>query len=713
MFLNPVIFDSLQMLPCHVRLRWTVSHIYLSTSVTSTIKHRISVQLLHMANKSEVMNQVIFSEEFNGIFSESVHPVLLEGGTEDCHAEKIEEWVPESSEQVLACSCCRVTFPSMQQQREHYKLDWHRYNLKQSLLSKVPIGEEEFNSKTENDEVSSISGSDSEDDDPNTLDTFATSQGKIFLQNGSGQVISLYRGVLLVDKKEEISTVNFYQRYKDKCGLNKQWAIIMLGGGHFAAAIFNGLSPILHKTFHCYTVRSGQGGTQSGKDGKSGGSHPKSAGASLRRYNEQALNDHVGSILTAWSEELKNSSLIFYRASGPYNRGVLFGEKSSILNRTDPRLRTIPFSTGRATFSEVKRVHSELCSSTVYESLNEAASRFAKQNSPERNAKKKKSSCINRAKSRELVQRALPAELSRSSSESNASEVNLAELKIENEDEYELNCETVNISFEDLAEFGDSLTPQQRKRGPNRKKPRKSKNQKLREKEEARKKTLIDALIKGNPLILEELFQERLKTFEQGTNVSKAELSQEVFNEILDEDGNSFLHLAAINEHEELLLYLLNNEGDPCLKNKNQQTPYSCTSSKVSRDTFRKFAKDNPQRHNYNKAQIPVNALTDEELAEKRRALRKVKKEKEKEKKKENHIKHQEEEQKNRFLHLTDREKRALAAERRILNSQGKVVARCFLCGADMAGKVPFEYLENRFCSIDCLKAHRIKTISC
>lgn len=63
----------------------------------------------------------------------------------------------------------------------------------------------------------------------------------------------------------------------------------MLGGGHFAGAIFQGTEPILHKTFHCYTVRAGQGGTQSSRDSKSGGPHPKSAGASLRRYNEQAL----------------------------------------------------------------------------------------------------------------------------------------------------------------------------------------------------------------------------------------------------------------------------------------------------------------------------------------------------------------------------------------------------------------------------------------
>lgn len=63
----------------------------------------------------------------------------------------------------------------------------------------------------------------------------------------------------------------------------------MLGGGHFAGAVFQGSEPIIHKTFHCYTVRAGQGGSQSSRDNRSGGSQPKSAGASLRRYNEQAL----------------------------------------------------------------------------------------------------------------------------------------------------------------------------------------------------------------------------------------------------------------------------------------------------------------------------------------------------------------------------------------------------------------------------------------
>ena len=43
-----------------------------------------------------------------------------------------------------------------------------------------------------------------------------------------------------------------------------------------------------HKTFHSYTVRSKQGNIQSIRDNKSG-HHHKSAGASLRRYNEQSL----------------------------------------------------------------------------------------------------------------------------------------------------------------------------------------------------------------------------------------------------------------------------------------------------------------------------------------------------------------------------------------------------------------------------------------
>lgn len=44
--------------------------------------------------------------------------------------------------------------------------------------------------------------------------------------------------------------------------------------------------PIVHKTFHSYTVRAKQGFAQSSR---TNGNHAKSVGASLRRYNEAAL----------------------------------------------------------------------------------------------------------------------------------------------------------------------------------------------------------------------------------------------------------------------------------------------------------------------------------------------------------------------------------------------------------------------------------------
>ena len=42
----------------------------------------------------------------------------------------------------------------------------------------------------------------------------------------------------------------------------------MLGGGHFAGAVFRGKEVLVHKTFHAYTVRAKQGGSQGSADNK-------------------------------------------------------------------------------------------------------------------------------------------------------------------------------------------------------------------------------------------------------------------------------------------------------------------------------------------------------------------------------------------------------------------------------------------------------------
>lgn len=45
----------------------------------------------------------------------------------------------------MTCSVCSIDFESREEQVQHYKLDWHRYNLKQKLLGKLSISEETFN----------------------------------------------------------------------------------------------------------------------------------------------------------------------------------------------------------------------------------------------------------------------------------------------------------------------------------------------------------------------------------------------------------------------------------------------------------------------------------------------------------------------------------------------------------------------------------------
>ena len=64
---------------------------------------------------------------------------------------------------------------------------------------------------------------------------------------------------------------------------------------------------------------------------------------------------HVQSTLTSWSDELNRCHLIFYRAASS-NQTILFGGKTPIFDKTDFRLRSIPFPTRRATLKEVKRV---------------------------------------------------------------------------------------------------------------------------------------------------------------------------------------------------------------------------------------------------------------------------------------------------------------------------------------------------------------------
>ena len=174
--------------------------------------------------------------------------------------------------------------------------------------------------------------------------------------------------------------------------------LCMVGGGHYAGMIVS-LAPkmgmasgieqrqavvIAHKTFHRYTTRRKQGGSQSSNDSAKGAAH--SAGASIRRYNEAALEGEIRALLTEWKDLIDNSQLIFVRATGSSNRRTLFGPyDGQVLRHNDPRNRGFPFSTRRATQAELMRAFVELTRVKVSE-VDEAALAAAKAAEEEREA---------------------------------------------------------------------------------------------------------------------------------------------------------------------------------------------------------------------------------------------------------------------------------------------------------------------------------------
>jgi Bacteroidetes VLRF1 release factor len=161
------------------------------------------------------------------------------------------------------------------------------------------------------------------------------------------------------DLQEDPLALLRYQQISPKAP-KRTIALMMIGGGHFAA-ILASLTPklvknhqgledrqievIASKSFHRYTTRRKQGGSQSANDASKGNAH--SAGSSLRRYGEAQLQKEVRELLASWKDELGKCELIFIRATGITNRRTLFGYEGAILNRNDSRIRGFPFTTRR------------------------------------------------------------------------------------------------------------------------------------------------------------------------------------------------------------------------------------------------------------------------------------------------------------------------------------------------------------------------------
>ncbi|KAL3311902.1 Ankyrin repeat and zinc finger domain-containing protein 1 [Cichlidogyrus casuarinus] len=229
-------------------------------------------------------------------------------------------------------------------------------------------------------------------------------------------------------------------------------------------------------------------------------------------------------------------------------------------------------------------------------------------------------------------------------------------------------------------------------------------------------------------------------------NVPSRTEALELLNHPLS-DGRTLLHVAVEFQAEpEVLFTLLQCGCSPSIRDTQNQTPYSLAEEMNQSGVlklFRKFRAKYPQKFDYTDSDIPLNEPKESEAS----------KQKKKEQKERHLAKKQAEaqrladlEEQDRFDRLSDREKRALAAEHRVavtrvqqqsqdavnaigirrfvflciflglfLNHGLQLFSRyrlCDNCSVDITGKVPFHYSEFHFCSSSCLSKHRTRNVA-
>uniref|UniRef100_A0A146VC37 Ankyrin repeat and zinc finger domain containing 1, putative n=1 Tax=Fundulus heteroclitus TaxID=8078 RepID=A0A146VC37_FUNHE len=705
--------------------------------------------------------------EVNPVLRETEAPAdpVKTGGPEDDRRREVSD--------KMVCSACKCSFVSREEQREHYKLDWHRFNLRLKIAGSPPVTAEEFERKTRAGDLSSISGSESDSDEedvegdsgeagssiaetndersaePNS--TAARLSGKVLFQNPAGEHLSVHRCVLMgksdSDERDAVSSLK---------AINQKtvWVVLMTGGGHFAGAVFEGKQVLHHKTFHRYTVRAKRGSSQGLRDAQNRGHMAKSAGASLRRYNEAALVKEIQDLLLTWAEHLNRASAVFVRAPS-YNKAIFFGGRGGPLQKKDPRVRLLPFATRRATFREVQRVHGVLSTVQVYGKDVDMSAVFSPSKKAWKNTSK---AAANDEKEIPLA----PAEEHDESSDGEGEEIQLETVEMtigtldlreseiypcrrrkrrrkkkeqaepHNQETGRMNAgageqeeglpEATRAEEEEEEEEDEEEVPQQEESiNTSKKKPQSEKQLEEAAADESVDYALRDALFTackiGDVGALRSLLQLPQETPERPEKTAgdppPAPLS--LLNKAVDPSGFTLLHVAAAAAQKAVVRLLLDAGADPARRDNKSQTPYIVAPDKDTRNVFRKFMGENPDRYDYSKAQVPgpLTAETESKKVERKKAQRAQRKQREKEQKEEKRKQELEAEEKKRFASLTDREKRALAAEKRLAEQAAASgvnlsnVRRCWSCGESLLGKVPFNYLEYSFCTPRCVQAHR------
>jgi len=647
--------------------------------------------------------------------------------------------VSHSDGDSIFCTSCHVSISDT----SHYKSDWHRLNAKLRAVGAKPVTQSEFEQHEletdlvdEEEYIEERLAQSTTSNTSSSLDINAsTGSARITFITRDHETLSVWKSLLLPGKTGTIAQYAnaalkfsqpipsiFSQSQRATSSSEKdtsspqpllspaalsalpqhpfQWIIFLCQGGFFAGAVFRGDQVLKHKRIAKYTVRRKQGGSQASKDQSKGGIH--SAGASIRRYNETRLREEIAELLQSWRVDIQQSSCIFLHAPS-FNSASFFFEGSPI-SRRDSRVRSIPIVTQRPSFVELQRIHLilstvEISHFTGIEDLRssmEAAQLGSKSGeeksvvSPDGTSSLADSSSI-RSSSSSIYSLTEGEHADWASDSASIGALKLSSTEVAPVD---LLAAAIDTGDEDRVRHllldEDYLFP-------------------IPEKAEA----LVWPLMRA-------------------TQLSNASMVRCLIDCGEPLDGRSpkyalktVLHVACEHAWDELVALLLSEGANPTLQDMYGLTAYETCKEKSTRNAVRKFAGANPELWEWEKARVPP--LTDEmeetaraKDAEKRKRKKAAQKERKKAQKEEEALQAQEEVRRNkaneeerlekeaalertkRILGMSEREKRALAAERRLNPSANT----CDNCGKQILTQ-PYEKFSFKYCSSACVVEHK------
>ncbi|CBY39090.1 unnamed protein product [Oikopleura dioica] len=560
-------------------------------------------------------------------------------GKEIPDGEKEASQVSIPTESEFFCRTCSVQLLTREEQVTHYKSPEHRSLLKSKLRAKTGDAENESGSESDTSEEGSDWSGDDETATSANLDGpelrfRGRAQQEMYFFNESKERITTYRG-LVAHRSECLSELEILKRlvmtrraFTEKIAPEgkRHDAILLFSAGAFAGCIFENGKPLLHKCIKKYVIRAKRGSAQSTRDNQ--GNKPKSMGAQLRRENEKELCRKIEEQITEWGATLSKCATIFCRAPKHQKSVILQPLHRVVENKTIIRPLMVPMHKPR--FEESQRVFQKIFSLRIHSEAQ--VEEFRQRRSTRKNTETLEAKAKPKIIANPHLDKTSDDEVEKAEKSVEALKITPKKFKISKTQKARL----------DSSESSEALDKEIR----------------------ARLDLLFTGVRSGDVQKLAFFFAE-------------INSPQEIINLQMKNDM-TLLHFAAQQNSSPIIEYLLLNGSDPTLKNADKLPACRLCTVREARASFWNFRGSNPDKWDWDKAEVPDPACVSANPSKRKRQKPKKKK------------------------------KSPVVEEKTVsLDKKGGLVfVPCSECGGEING-TPFKYSDFQFCNTSCLRAHR------